>query len=89
MDRQISTGSERNPAVLFINMGGPRSPDEVGRFMYNLFNDKRIVDVSRPLRSLIARMICLARVGNVKKSYKQIGGGSPIFKWTQSRCGLT
>ena len=89
MDSPTSTGNAQNPAVLFINMGGPRNPDEVGRFMYNLFNDVHIVDVSQPLRSLIARMISLARVGKVKKSYKQIGGQSPIFKWTQTQAKKT
>ena len=89
MDSPASTANVKTPALLFINMGGPRSVNDVGRFMYNLFNDVHIVDISQPFRSLIARMICMARVGNVKKSYQQIGGKSPIFKWTQSQADKT
>ena len=70
-------------AALFINMGGPRCVEDVGRFMHNLFNDAHILSMKQPLRSFVASMICLARVSGVKKNYAEIGSGSPIFKWTE------
>ncbi len=54
-----------NIATLFINMGGPRSLDDVGRFMYNLFNDVHIISAKQPWRSFIARMIFWKRVAGV------------------------
>ena len=78
-----------NIATLFINMGGPRSLDDVGRFMYNLFNDVHIISAKQPWRSFIARMICWKRVAGVKKNYAEFGNGSPIFKWTEAQGSKT
>ncbi len=72
-------------AALFINMGGPRTPEDVRPFMFNLFNDVHILDLKQPLRRFVATMICMARVKRVRQNYLDIGGGSPIFDWTQKQ----
>ena len=82
------TPSDSRIAALFINMGGPRTLTNVYGFMHNLFNDVHISNMAQPLRTLIAHLICMARVGNVKKNYGEIGNGSPIFCWTEQQGAL-
>jgi len=82
------TPSDSRIAALFINMGGPRALADVYGFMHNLFNDVHIIDMSQPLRTLIAHMICVARVPSVKKNYADIGNESPIFCWTEQQGDL-
>lgn len=53
--------------------------------MYKLFNDAQIINMKQPFRSIVSRMICMARVSNVKKNYAFLGGCSPIFKWTEQQ----
>ncbi|KAJ2599649.1 hypothetical protein GGF39_002135 [Coemansia sp. RSA 1721] len=69
--------------ILMMNMGGPRTQSDVEQFLVNIFNDRDILTL--PLQSIVGRFIALRRVGKVKDQYMQIGGGSPIEKWTRTQ----
>lgn len=63
-------------------MGGPSDPGAVRPFLFRLFSDRRVMDMPQPFRSFVALMISTFRAPKVKKRYAQIGGGSPLMKWT-------
>jgi ferrochelatase len=67
-----------------MNMGGPNNLDEVELFLNNMFNDKRIINAPKPIRSVIAKLITWKRKDEAKSNYNLIGGKSPIIKYTQS-----
>ncbi|KAJ1732325.1 hypothetical protein LPJ72_003475 [Coemansia sp. Benny D160-2] len=64
-----------------MNMGGPRTLDDVGPFLQNIFLDRDIIKL--PAQRLLGQFIAKRRVNKVKDQYRQIGGGSPIEKWTR------
>lgn len=71
-------------ALVLLNMGGPRTKDELKMFLTNMFNDKNIITVkSSLLRKMIAFFITTSRLNEAWKNYEQIGGFSPINKTTE------
>lgn len=75
----------RRLAVVLFNLGGPDSPDAVQPFLYNLFNDRRIIGLPWPLRQLVARLISKRRAPIAQEIYGQIGGSSPILPETEAQ----
>jgi len=73
-------------AVLFLQLGGPESLDEVPRFLYRLFSDPDVIRV-RPaiLRKAIAASIAFARRNTSRELYRSIGGSSPIRRLTEEQ----
>ncbi len=73
-------------AILFLQLGGPETLEEVPGFLYRLFSDPDVIRV-RPalLRKAIAASIALARKGTSRKLYASIGGGSPIRRLTEEQ----
>jgi ferrochelatase len=71
-------------AVLFLQLGGPETLDEVAGFLYRLFADPDVIRV-RPafLRRAIAASIALGRARASRELYRSIGGGSPIRRLTE------
>ncbi|XP_003748486.1 ferrochelatase, mitochondrial [Galendromus occidentalis] len=72
--------------VLMMNMGGPQTLGEVEGFLTKLFADKDIIDM--PLQRFLGPMIARRRTPKVQKKYEEIGGGSPIYKYTQKQGDL-
>ncbi len=72
-------------AVVLFNLGGPDTPDAVQPFLFNLFNDKAIIDVPQPMRWLLARMISRRRAPIARKIYSELGGGSPLLPNTKAQ----
>ena len=72
-------------AVLFLNMGGPETLDEVEPYLYNIFSDRNIIKLplSFLLQKPLARFISSKRASKTKENYRAIGGGSPLLKWTR------
>ncbi len=66
-----------------MNMGGPNNLDEVEVFLKNMFNDKYIIGVPQPIRSMISFMITSLRKKEAKQNYKSLGGMSPIIGHTK------
>jgi len=72
--------------VLFLNMGGPETLDDIKEYLYNIFSDRTIIKL--PLSSLmqkpLARFISSRRTPKVQEHYRMIGGGSPLLKWSKA-----
>lgn len=78
--RFSSTDSKPQTGILMLNMGGPETLEEVHDFLYNLFMDTDLIQL--PAQSRLAPVIAKRRTPNIQKQYHEIGGGSPIKKWT-------
>ncbi len=70
-------------AIVLMNMGGPNNLAEVDVFLKNMFNDKYIIGVPQPIRSIIGWMIRKKRLKEATHNYKQLGGVSPIVGYTK------
>ena len=66
--------------IVLLNMGGPRTPNEVGPFLLELFQDREIIQL--PFQKWLGPFIAKRRTPSVRKQYEEMGGGSPIFHWT-------
>ncbi|KJV56101.1 ferrochelatase [Orientia chuto str. Dubai] len=69
-------------AIVLLNLGGPDKISEVKQFLFNLFYDKYIIQLSNPWRFLLAKAISLIRNKSSQKLYEKIGGKSPILPQT-------
>jgi protoporphyrin/coproporphyrin ferrochelatase len=70
-------------AVFLMNLGGPRSLDEVEPYLYELFSDPLLIDAPLgPLRPLIAKLISRTRARSSAEKYALIGGKSPLVDGT-------
>ncbi len=72
-------------AVILLNLGGPSSLDKVNEFLFNLFYDKAIINLPKPIRWVVAKIISTRRTKIAKEIYEQMGGSSPILKETQAQ----
>ncbi|KAJ4333258.1 ferrochelatase hem15 [Didymella glomerata] len=77
-----STGPKKGTAMVFMNMGGPSTTDEVGGFLSALFADADLIPLGR-LQNYIGPLIARRRTPKIQKQYAEIGGGSPIRKWSE------
>ncbi|MFA7460602.1 MAG: ferrochelatase [Trueperaceae bacterium] len=66
--------------VVMLNLGGPKSLDEVGPFLEELFADREIIQL--PMQDWLGPFIAKRRTPAVQRNYADIGGGSPILEWT-------
>ena len=95
---QDATSSKGPTAMVFMNMGGPSTTDEVGDFLSNLFvrlhysrslqkltlfqADADLIPLGR-FQSYLGPLIAKKRTPKIIKQYAAIGGGSPIRKWSE------
>lgn len=82
---QNATGSKGPTAMVFLNMGGPSTTGEVGDFLSRLFSDADLIPLGR-LQSYIGPLLSKRRTPMIEKQYNDIGGGSPIRKWSEYQC---
>ncbi|XP_076820094.1 ferrochelatase, mitochondrial-like [Clavelina lepadiformis] len=66
--------------ILLLNMGGPETVGGVYDFLLRLFSDPDLIPL--PARSRLAPFIARRRTPKIEAQYAEIGGGSPIKKWT-------
>src|SRR5689334_17788764 len=72
--------------VVFFNLGGPATLDEVRPFLYNLFCDIEITKLPwKGLQKPLAWLISTLRYKKSSGYYAQIGGGSPLLRITQEQ----
>ncbi|KAI9723573.1 MAG: ferrochelatase hem15 [Chrysothrix sp. TS-e1954] len=71
--------------MVFMNMGGPSKTDEVHDFLSRLFADGDLIPLGR-LQSYLGPLIARRRTPKIQKQYAEIGGGSPIRKWSEYQC---
>lgn len=63
-----------------LNMGGPQHTDQVHEYLLRIMTDRDMIQL--PVQSQLGPWIAQRRTPEVQKKYKEIGGGSPILKWT-------
>ncbi len=73
-------------AVLLMNLGGPRSLEEVEPYLYELFSDPLLISAPfGPLRPLVAKLVSRLRAPSSAEKYALIGGKSPIVEGTEAQ----
>ncbi|MES1200986.1 MAG: ferrochelatase [Pseudomonadota bacterium] len=72
----------RKVAVILFNLGGPDSLEAVRPFLFNLFNDRAIIDLPQPLRGVLASVVANRRKHAAQLNYAHMGGRSPILPET-------
>lgn len=70
----------KKTAVVLFNLGGPDKLSSVRPFLFNLFNDRAIINLPNPFRYLLAKLISNQRNETAQEIYKNIGGKSPILE---------
>ncbi|MEX2536411.1 MAG: ferrochelatase [Trueperaceae bacterium] len=74
----------RSPTgIVMMNLGGPKSLDEVRPFLLELFADREIIQL--PVQDYLGPFIAKRRTKSVQQNYQDIGGGSPILRWTEEQ----
>ena len=69
--------------VILLNMGGPDSLEAVRPFLFNLFSDRKIIQLGPPfLQKPIAWFIARKRAPKSAACYQKIGGRSPLLEIT-------
>ncbi|KAF9460693.1 ferrochelatase [Collybia nuda] len=64
-----------------LNMGGPATVPETHDFLKNLFSDGDLIPL--PFQRFLAPIIARRRTPSIEKQYTDIGGGSPILRYTK------
>lgn len=72
-------------AIILFNLGGPDNKEAVKPFLFNLFNDKRIIGLPNPFRYFLAKFISSKREATAQEIYGFIGGKSPILEETTAQ----
>lgn len=86
LDRPAKTFNFKTDSwgILFLNMGGPETVADIKTYLYNIFSDPAIIrlPMSWLLQKPMARLIAARRAPKVARRYHEIGGGSPLLKWS-------
>jgi len=69
--------------IVMLNLGGPSTLDAVEPFLLELFADREIIQL--PFQRWLGPFIVRRRAPKVRKLYAQIGGGSPILRYTEAQ----
>jgi ferrochelatase len=69
--------------IVMMNLGGPKSLDEVQPFLLELFADREIIQL--PMQDWMGPRLARRRTKSVQQNYQDIGGGSPILHWTEEQ----
>ncbi|HHB75242.1 MAG TPA: ferrochelatase [Desulfobulbus sp.] len=86
MNKQQTANERATTGILLLNLGGPETLEDVEPFLYNLFSDRRIIQLGPFfLQKIIARRIARKRAVQSRANYALIGGGSPILAITNKQ----
>jgi len=80
INEEIPAVPKPKTGVLMLNMGGPETLEDVNGFLTRLFLDKDLMVL--PLQKRLGPLIAKRRTPKIQEQYDQIGGGSPIYYWT-------
>jgi ferrochelatase len=69
--------------IVMMNLGGPATLDEVEPFLLELFADREIIQL--PFQRWLGPFIARRRAPRVRGLYQNIGGGSPILRYTEAQ----
>lgn len=69
-------------AIMLMNMGGPAKTEDTYDFLLRLFQDKDLIPLG-PFQNLLGKFIAARRYKKIEEHYDEIGGGSPILKYSE------
>lgn len=72
-------------AVVLFNLGGPDRPEAARPFLQNMFRDRAIIDLPKPLRYFVAWLIAWRRAPITRAMYAKLGHGSPLLPNTEAQ----
>lgn len=78
--------SNPRTAIIMLNMGGPQTTNQVHEYLLRIMTDRDMIQL--PVQSKLGPWIAKRRTPEVQKKYSEIGGGSPILKWTNIQGAL-
>lgn len=78
------SASAQKTAVMLMNMGGPAKVSETYDFLLRLFSDKDLIPLG-PFQEYTAKFIAWRRYKTIEEHYEEIGGGSPILKYSEAQ----
>lgn len=76
----LNPRSNVNTAIVMMNMGGPENISQVSEYLHSIMTDTDMIQL--PFQKFLGPYIAKKRTPDVQKKYMEIGGGSPILKWT-------
>jgi ferrochelatase len=79
----MSQASSGPTGIVMMNLGGPKTTDDVNPFLRALFEDREIIQL--PLQKWLGPFIADRRTKKIQQHYREIGGGSPILAWTEEQ----
>ncbi|XP_017771858.1 PREDICTED: ferrochelatase, mitochondrial [Nicrophorus vespilloides] len=82
--RFASSQSSPKTGIVMLNMGGPQSSENVHDYLLGIMTDKDMIQFPF-FQNKLGPWIAKRRTPEVKQKYDEIGGGSPIFKWTEKQ----
>jgi ferrochelatase len=85
LESEHPMSNPRRIAIVLFNLGGPDSLAAVQPFLFNLFNDRNIINLPQPFRWAIAKLISSRRTPTATHVYQQMGGRSPILPNTEAQ----
>ncbi|KAJ8913191.1 hypothetical protein NQ315_009028 [Exocentrus adspersus] len=77
--RCFSTNNNPKTAIIMLNMGGPERIEQVHDYLYKIMTDRDMIQLPIAQETLDSE----AKNPRCSKKYEEIGGGSPILKWTR------
>lgn len=87
--RLFSTSQCRQKTgIVLMNMGGPSKSEDTYDFLLRLFRDKDLIPLG-PFQNMVGKLIALRRYKTIAKHYDEIGGGSPILKYSEFQAKKT
>src|SRR5215204_2877250 len=69
--------------IVMLNLGGPGTLDKEQPFLPELFTDREIIQL--PFQRWLGPFIARRRTPKVRGLYANIGGGSPILRYTEAQ----
>ena len=69
--------------IVMLNLGGPKTLDDVQPFLLELFADREIIQL--PFQRWLGPYLARRRTPKVRGLYAAIGGGSPILRYTEAQ----
>ncbi len=75
--------TQGSTGIVMMNLGGPKTLEDVRPFLLKLFEDREIIQL--PAQRFLGPYIAKRRTKSVAQKYDEIGGGSPILAWTEEQ----
>lgn len=81
----MTTNAQPRTAIFLLNLGGPQTLKEVRPYLFELFADKKILQIPTVVRLPLAGLLSTLRAPSSRRKYALIGNGSPLVKETRAQ----